>query len=292
MKKLYFFIIFLLFIAQGFASEQVNIDSSRDTILLWESFRFTISIDESGIQNAELGVDIPGIENFQVFSQTQGTNYQDINGEVTSLISYSLDLQAIAIGKYTLWPVRILADSGDIIDDESIIITVSDTMNAQQLDISDLEKEETSLKGERKTVFPLSWGIFIIVLISVILYLFFSKNNNSLVENTQIDTQWKREDYHASIKKYFQDLSGEQEILESRIYFKKYNFGLRELLKYSGLADAQKLTLTELKKIENISENEVFKLLKKSYKYEYSDIDISRETRIKYMWDIFKLLKK
>jgi hypothetical protein len=66
---------------------------------------------------------------------------------------------------------------------------------------------------------------------------------------------------------------------------------LREVFLQRNVINAHKITLSELSKIQGITKSDIFPLFKKSYKHEYSWVDVSVETRNKYIIDILWLLK-
>ena len=66
-----------------------------------------IQIDTQALDSNQITIDIPGKENFQIFSQSQRTSYQNINGVTTAQSIYTLDMRPLKVGKFALGPITI-----------------------------------------------------------------------------------------------------------------------------------------------------------------------------------------
>jgi hypothetical protein len=285
-----------LFTASVFASDSIDVSISNSEVVLWDTLQYTIKLDMNESEWEQIAIEVPGIEYFQIFSQSRSYNYENINGVTNGVLQYTLDLIANNQGDFTLWPVKILSWSGEILDDKIIQILVSEVTqipDTQKQDLWEEQSESRELKPNRGVAFPW-WGILcMLTLLFSIAYIIFQMLNKSWEEekswNKNIESQ---ESETEKLKKYFNTLNSDIDNLESQIFFKKYNTWIRHTLMLFGIANAHKITLSELTAFDWINANEIYKIFKKSYKYEYSDKSVSLETRKKYISDILSQLNK
>ena len=293
---LLFFIFWSKFV---FAWGDINVEISQSELLLGESLKLQIQLDTTTIQDWDISIGLEWIENFQIFSQSQGYNFESINGQAQSRLVYTLDLRAIQAGAFTLGPVKILGLEEEIIDDETFEIQVHDSLipSKQEEEKEDMNTQDTSdieqLKPDRSEKFPLIWFIGIVGICITLFYMFlqyalFPKNTKNNEHNLEKETISFDEEMIESFQKLEKKL-GE---ISSQKFFRKYNILLRKMLLHYGVSDALTATLSEIKKHPDISDNAIFEVFKKSYNHEYSGKEKTLLTRKKYIEKAMNLLKK
>ncbi len=297
------FLLLILFLPLAvLASESIDMNISTSQLTLWDSLKLDILVDMSDISQESIQMDVIGIEDFLIFSQSQWYNYESINGEVKSMAQYTLDLRPQNVWEFSLGPVKILTASWEIIDDKVVDVIVSDIISTQeQTDLSfpdekttasseNLEEnpeEKISIKWLREIPFPW-WGllgilVLFLCLFYIVLSLAFQKWKVEKIHTSQWDNIPSQKQ---KMKQYFAKLGEQSQDLDSQAFFKKYNIWIRELLMIEWIPSAHKATLQELQKIHSLQDNTLMKIFVKSYKHEYSWKKVSVTTREKYISDI------
>lgn len=262
---------------------------------MWESLRLEIDVDMSEFQNNTAQLQISGIENFEIFSQSQGYNFESINGVARSTTRYNLDLRPLSPGSFSLWPVKLLTSSGEIVDDEVFSVSVNSSKLSQvfsegENELSPEESWEENIKWDRKLqISPLIYisvlAVFISIFYLAVQYILFQKN-----KKPEPQTILKpAENFQETIKKYFLSLSEKNNELESQVFFRNFNAWMRKIFHNRGMNDALTATLKEIEKSLGGKKDDMFEIFKETYKHEYSWEELDPETRKNYI-DI--LLKK
>jgi len=283
------------------ASEYIDVNLSSDTITLGESVQVDISVNASEITLSSLEFEIPGIENFDIFSQSQSESYRNINGEVERNMLYSLSIIPVETWEFTLWPIKLITQDEEIIDDMKLPIIVSETsaISPPKVDAAwtveeniDLREDSEDIKGLRIPKFPWWVLVLLMIIVTVIFYVILDKIL-SWKKGKKVKTYKKiipQEDMYSQYRKYFTSLEKEIWKDSSKVFFRKYNTWIRKILVTQWIIWAETVTLKELTHTENIQDNSFFHILKKSYKYEYNTTLVSTPTQQKYIDDILKLL--
>jgi hypothetical protein len=310
MKKTY--LLLLLFIAplSSFANEQIDIESSAINIEMWETFTITISLSNLRIEESKGKLSLPWIENFNIFSQGTSNIFQDINGETQSVTQLVIDLQAKQAWEFAIWPVEIIWDE-ILRDNEKINITVAwnptptpqpiiwgnpsseDTKKQDQIEDISSSKESWTVSGLREINFPLwaHWAFIIFFITSFYILLRYVLSGEKKAEIESLITQdWENNTNHS--RDYFMNLAEEIGTVESGEFFHQYNIWMRNIFSKLWVQSSKTVTLTELSRDTSISSRDEFLLFKKSYKHEYSAIEISEQTQKIYIDDILTLIKK
>lgn len=283
--------------------EDISVNISNTWVELWESVHLDISLDPQILETSQIDIDIEGIENFEVFSQSRSENYSSVNGKVQSEMVLRLDIRPIIEWKHLLWPVTIISGNTTHLADETFFINVGQIQTIWSKSEKQVEPEDTRaiekgfIHDLREIPFPW-WGKLAVIgvffsLFYLILFLFLSlkwKNTPSekAVEVWSISSEQSRNEKIIAVLK---KLKKSAKDMESSEFFRVYNVYLREIFFRIGVKNALSATLKELKKSETLEENLYFDLFKKSYKYEFSSKNISIDTRKKYVDDLIDLLK-
>lgn len=311
MKYLYTFILlFFLIPVSVFANSQIDIESSAKDIVMGQDFTITITLTDLEVDADQAQISIPGIENFNIFSQSNATSFQNINGQTQNIRQFTLGLTPKQIWEFALGPVEIIWDTV-LRDNEKLNIQVwTDSIFAPNQNNSlqnDIQEEEStnqwdslvrevdeSIRPIREVKFPL-WGhiaIIIFFIWSFYLLLSYVFQKEAWTQKQSISNSSSDEDKNKKYKQYFQSLAWEIWSLKSEDFFHQYNQWLRIILAdYSG-TDTKTATLSELSKKASLSKLEEFQIFQKSYAYEYSWVDTTSQLQQQYIDDILWLLDR
>lgn len=126
-----------------------KISGSTDDI-----FTLNISLEKNSDKNYSSleNLELLGLENFQIRGQSSSTNVQILNGKMTSFAEKNIQLQAIKEGAFTLGPITIKSDSGEIMASESVQLTIVKSLMQKTKEslLEPLKKEEEEKKIELK----------------------------------------------------------------------------------------------------------------------------------------------
>lgn len=274
-------------------------------------------VSDSGQLSWNQDIRIPWIENFRVFSQSEGHSFQSINGQASSMRELTIDIRPLKAGTFSLGPVELVSASWSLKDDESFEIVVTDlisqnTPSSLRPD-SDTKQERSDIKAEnieaekweensqeilmwlRKPELSLIWLLLLFCSFAVLFYLAllsymkWSKKEN--IKNKDI-TPEKTVDYKQEYILFFTKLRADISKLSSQDFFRKYNSALRGLLWKQWYSFAPKATLSELKKLPDIKSHDVFQILEKSYNFEFNTEEKSDREKEKFIEDILLYLRK
>lgn len=309
-KVLIFFLSVYLCVGVSIASAVLNVNISDEEVLLWDKFQLKISINPEDISEAWMELDIKGIENFEIFSQSQSTSYTNINGQVDASLVFVLDLSPRFTGNFELGPISMSSWEQTLSAEEVFQVQVldidaknqtSEQITKQWNKTGESEKNQTltekwEIKWLQNISFPW-WGIaglillfFTLFYLALLEYIRFKNRPKKKIENIKQDDTpaMERNAEIIEILKKLEKMAGE---IESWEFFRRYNIILREIFAKKWIKNAKSATLKELKNLESLWEDEYFKLFKKSYKHEFSEKNVSLETRKKYIVKLIDLLK-
>lgn len=277
------FIVFLFSPAYGGDFMEVSIAPQK--VEIGEQIFINIIVQNDQSDLARHSFIIPGLENFTLFSQTEGSDYRNINWEVSSLKKYSLGIMPQSIWSYEIWPIEISSASWFIVDDQSFSISVwQQNIDWNKVENIIKDSDNAELKGLRYIVFPWLYSIILLfVLLSwILLYKTISRKTSlkNKTSNWDFTTQKK-----SKLLEYFSNLD-----TKSYDFFRRYNTWLREVLALDGFLYAPNYTLSEVSQIEGIEKNPAYKILRKSYKYEFTSEDTSQATKQKYKSEIISYI--
>lgn len=318
MKQIILFIT-LLFVALplSYASDIIDVQLERENIQIWESLKIQISVEDSGELSWNQDIRIPWIENFRVFSRSEGHSFQSINGQTSSMRELTIDIRPLKAGTFSLGPVELVSASWSLKDDESFEIVVTDlisqnTPSSLRPD-SDTKQETSDIKPEnieaekweddtpegivwlRKPEFSFVWILLLFSSFAILFYLAllnymkWSKKENT--KNKDIIPE-KTVDYKQEYVSFFTKLRADISKLSSQDFFRKYNSALRGLLWKQWYSFAPKATLSELRKLPGINSHDVFHILEKSYNFEFNTEEKSDREKEKFIKDILLYLRK
>jgi len=304
MKYIKTTLLLFLFPISVLANNQIDIETNRTNVQLWENFSLTLSLTNINPQEIGAEFSIPGIENFEIFSQSISRNFQNINGVSENLIQLTIQLSTKNTGEFEIGPVELLWTQ-TYSDDEIITVSVSsptwniDTQSQQEIisqenwdiTVNKLElNTNNDLRWLREVAFPL-WvhGVFILFFLwcfyLLLKYVLSTEKQENQIIATQDSVHWNSE-----YVEYFRKLSTKIGVLTSEDFFHQYNTWIRNIFAELSDSDTQSATLNELQKNISINTDRKFLIFKRSYKHEYSWIAVSLETQKKYIDDILKLL--
>lgn len=277
-----------------FASEDIQVFLSSEKVIAWEIVNLQIDIDVDSI-DGETSIDVPGIEAFQVFSQSQGQSYRSVNGETQGTLQYSVWLRALGEWNYSIGPVVVFSWTGSIVDDETLEIEVK-AMKAPLVSeaFSDWKEEVSETVALRWLRKPELSNIFFILLFVVFLCGFYYILQKSLFQKTQKEAleapEIPRVDSHAILLNYFKKLERKTGDSSSQDFFTQLNSWMRQIFFHEWWSYSTKATLKELKKDKRLVQHELFSIFERSYNHEFSWKEIGTETRKKYVKDIISYL--
>lgn len=169
-------IILLLFVTQIVTSQTVfKAKVSKNTLGLNERFRVTFSINTQGADD----FNPPSFDDFKlVAGLRQGSNFSNINGKVSFEQSYSLTLQPIKKGVFTI-PVATIKYNGKTLKSNTIKIKVTDKIQVPKNpnDPLPVARENMFLTTEVSKSNP-----YIGESISVVYKIYFN-HNNAIIRN-------------------------------------------------------------------------------------------------------------
>ncbi len=279
---------FLLIFSRVYAAEILWVSLTPEEVTLWETFTLNIQLDVTDM-NQDVIVDIPWIENFHIFSQSQWYSYTNINGEQQNISEYEIVLEPQATGIFSLWPVRLNFEDTILQDDTifSVAVTDSTTPIDIQEDVSSRPHAwEESLRGLRFTSFPLvailiALGLFVFGMYLVVSQILFPKNTMTEAPNPQHDTRPTSVDM---LHQYFTSLKDQADTLSSQDFFRAYNTWLKKIWTTEWYRHFPTQTLTQMQQDTELVQHPLFSpTFENSYLYEFSTEDTSLETRKKYV---------
>ncbi len=294
------------------ASDKIQLSVDRTQWVVGE--RFFIEISLSWVQAGE--IELPGIENFDIISQSQSSSFQSINGKQSQSSSYQIILQAYTEGNFTLGPVRISDTNTEIIDDETYTLQIGtmvsqnihtaqipNTKKQQNTDIpqSSMQQEklwDTLLRPLRLERFPLIVSIaWVFVFLSgfyTLLYLYFVQKKDVLdtsLKNKKIMLYQKTEE--EEYIRLIQELEKKIPQYSKKEFYARLHHILRNYFHHLGLMHAKTSSLKELQQEELWAYPELFDIFRRTYTNEYSKIawwSSYREEAQKYIEELISYL--
>lgn len=116
----------ILFLLPAFAANQITMTIDKNHITTDEAVQITMQI-EGNLQQGQR-INVPGLENFTIAKQSRSQNMQIINGEATSNQTIMLSLSPNNAGTFTIGPVAMTDDEGNIITSDQMTITVEKSL--------------------------------------------------------------------------------------------------------------------------------------------------------------------
>ena len=171
-------LILVLLSTQLLVSQEFKAKVSKSTLGINERFRITFTINAQGADDFTA----PDFKNFKlVAGLRQGSNFSNINGKVSFEQSYSLTLQPIAKGVFTI-PSATITHKGKTLASNPIKITVQDAvvLPKNPNDPLPVAKENIFLVAEISNINP-----YLGESISVIYKLYFNPKNSAISNEVQ-----------------------------------------------------------------------------------------------------------
>ncbi len=301
MKKIVLLLsIFTLSLSPLQAEEDIiDVEVSSNNISLDERVKYIVNISQDTPWELSWELKIPGLENFNIFSQQSWHSFESINWISTWVSQYTFDMSPKSEGEFSIGPVQVLSASWTYMDDEKLFIVVSENETLQE-SVIDISEEETkivweddveradfyTLREPKKQTWPLIVGTILFIIVFYLLLSLALWKNKLKKTATPIVSVEPKHDFHDEMKSYFEKLEKKSSSLESPDFLKIFNHGLRRILQREVSEDALSLTLTQLKQQDTFWDFELSKLFSKSYKAEYSQKNITDITKKKYIDEV------
>jgi len=273
----YLLLAFILILpASLYASDEIDVFLSESTALLWERVHYKVRIVWENTLNGNEEIQIPWIENFEIFSQSFGTSVQNINGKVESTHEYTFSLQTPAPWSYDIWPVSIIFPNWNILQDDA---TVSLEITQWPIITNDIPSSEdiqvpwktSELKWLREIPFPVLVLLILCALFFVIFFLtlkwYLSRVNFKDATITQQEISSLEEDVYG---KYFDILEEKYTGISHSEFYRLFNAGVRNIMLSQWYINAPSATLREVKSQSHMLGNEIISIFSKSYENEFS----------------------
>ena len=247
MKKILLILAFLCLPFYVYWNEDIDIETSSRLVEFWDTFDVTITLTDLNIQQSGGQLSLPGIENFDVFSQSMESQVQSVNSETQSVTKLVISLQARNVWEYTLWPVKI---TGNIEEEDNEKLNITITSNGQNQNItppawvdqeSSTTQDELSQKLSQQEDLESNWWlrevklspwthlafvVFFFVSFYLLLRYVFQKETPKV---TQVSQAASEDTLKMQYKKYFETLSGEIGNIPSEDFFHQFNVWLRKI---------------------------------------------------------------
>lgn len=290
---------FFLFPTYLFAQENnLQLKITPEDPQKWDQVQIDVSYSGSANISCD-DIDIPGIEQIQIFSQSQGLSYQSINGNVQSFQKCSylgvFDAEtALPIGPATLKTASGMLNTWT----QDLLETYSQTGNLN-LPLSwqehqanpsaqNLSPENSSLEELLWNLHPLRFQlpIFWIFLGIISFFLMFGAIAYMLFSTSDEKKQWrnileaeKSQKKESSFLHYFQSLKKRAQDLSSQEFYRAALLGLRNIFSSQGIVSAQSASLFELQKQENFQNAPLKSIFEDLYEREYKSIELSQREK-------------
>lgn len=158
MKKITLFLItFFISFIWVFADSSVNISVDKNTHNTWDIFNLNLEIITDIQWNIDI-LEIWGMQNFEIISQSQSNQVQIIHSEVNSIQWLNLWITSSNSWVYLLWPAKIqIADEEfvsnqlEITINEFIVPTLSQNNNSQDNSNDQDNNSEDNITSEDKS---------------------------------------------------------------------------------------------------------------------------------------------
>lgn len=279
LKIIFFTAVLLFFTPWVGATDDIKVSVSRENITLGENIELEIEYTQSW------EIEIPGIENFSIFSQARSQRFQSVNGVTTQKWMLTLQLQAKQKGSFLLWPISFRTASGTIVDDDSFEIQVGEEKGDQKIGNENQkesgefknnsldEQEENDIKDIRSLWF--FWWYIILGALILFSAAYFALKK--ALENQDVNiVEANKEDWEtvwellSNIQIALADLEGNLEHLSSEAFFKELNHILRDDLGGKTQKDIKNMTLEELKTEDIFKKYPLREIFELSYVWEFS----------------------
>ncbi len=281
MKSLFlFFLLFGSFYGVSFADDTILFEVSSEKLELWDDISMSIKFESPENTQENLQIDIPGLENFEVFSQGQSFSFESINGEVQSMLQYTIVASANTLGTFTLWPVVIGSGSGALRDESVFDISVteknnplqSNQNNSEDMLTSDEVSQTSEIYWPQKDTSPLLFFLFFVFLVLAfpiffLLKKYFAEQNRG--EKSSFEKLSQDEVAEIPHRDFFQDLLKNSDILSHEVFFENFNRKLRDIFGTILETNVQYKTLWELKTEKRLITHPLFVVFEKSYMLQY-----------------------
>ncbi len=287
-----------------FANDQVQVSLSSENVNPWQTIVVEILFDP-GVSSWEIELSIPGIEKFQVFSQSQQQRVQAINGETQTQFMYQLQIAAEEEGSFIIGPVVVDLWDFELIDDESFTIQVgkpNPPLNSNALqktpEITETPEPKAQEIVPKPEIKPLRWYTpptllliigFIIFLITF--YWLLRKYFFPYKDPVQREIPKHILDAKRKFELYFQKLEHVHEELSAQEFSRKLQLGIRKIMSLQWVQVAQTGTLREFKKLKDFQEHELSWVFAESYEYEFSSQDLASSKRKEYLEQVIKYVR-
>lgn len=288
------------FFSQGFASDKIDVSLSADSIKIWESVDLSIS---SYLEDSSGNIEIPWIQNFQIFSQSSGHSFQSLNGETKSVSNYTLSLRPLKEGAFLLGPVKIYSGTWSIEDDEVLEIRVSNILGSvnteteweeeQEAPNTMAQQREEDLYGLRSIPFPYLGIALLCIAFLIGFYLLLQRILEKENTSKSITLEVERVKHGESFIQLFEKIREQNKKLSSQDFFRVFHNEIRRYFESIWYKNATRQTLSEMRKSRWIQDSWVFKVFEKTYKNEFLEsVELSIKERDTYVTEIIHILKK
>lgn len=288
-----FFLLFWTFFGVTFADDTIQFEVSTQELELWDDIKMNIQFESPENTQEELQIDIPGLENFEVFSQGQSFSFESVNGEAQSMLQYTIVASAKTPGTFSLWPVVLGSGSGALTDDTVFDISVRGKSQKMQTPwrntpdtLSQKQKSETwEIFWPQKDRTLLFWFLFFAFLALALPVFFLLKKyfaEQNIWEKPPSEKLPQDEVPEISHRDFFQELLTKSDSLSHEVFFESFNGKLREIFGSILRAEVQFKTLWELETEKHLTSHPLFGIFQKSYMLQYhpQGADISQRRKL------------
>lgn len=302
MKSLFFFfLLFGSFYGVSFADDTIQFEVSSEKLELWDDITMSIKFESPENAQKNLQIDIPGLESFEVFSQGQSFSFESVNGEVQSMLQYTIVASANTPGTFTLWPVVIGSGSGALRDESVFDISVTEKNNPLQSNqnnsedtlTSDQVSQTSEIYWPQKDLILLIFFLFFAFLVFAFPVFFLLKKyfaGQNIGKKPFSEKISQEEVPEISHRDFFQDLLKNSDTLSHEVFFESFNGKIRDIFGSILGSDIQYKTLWELKMEKYLTSHPLFAVFEKSYMLQYHPQGVDIKQRQELCESILSLL--
>jgi len=285
MKRYLILVLYLLLPVYTYAQAEVNLNVSDTQVELWEVFEIQLSLNfDSSISIP--GVSIPGIEDFEIFSQTQWESVRQVNDQFERTSKLVLQLRGLSAGEFTLWPVSITVD-GEQYNSEShtILVWPKDSLSE---DITNTWSKAQGIHGLKKPQFQIPYFLLFCIGLILVFYLLIHKVISTKkiqpVEDIPQDTHQRS--YISELEKLQTDI---ENISQSEFFMRLHEIVRNYIGDTYNITFPEKYTFQELK--PHIKNNtELTKAFYDSYIHEFNGKNTTLAKKRKMVQDYIDIL--
>jgi len=283
MKKIILLFLFFLLPAYGNASTGVTLHVSNTQPGLWEVFEVQLSLSMDSTASLP-GISMPGIEMFDIFSQTQWESVRQVQDQFERTSKLILQLRPTTVGDFTIGPVVVVLD-GQQYNSESFAVTV---WGRESLIQTGTWVSEQTIHGLKPPHFQVPY--FLLFCLALIAIFYFLIHNVISTKKTQVtsvkDSEKQENTYIPDLKK----LSKQIEDISKDEFFQRLHSIIRRYIgNVYDVPFSEKYTFQEMKPYI-AKDTELTTLFYNSYIHEFNEKNTTTTTKRKIIQDYIDIL--